>query len=130
MPDGASILVVEDDPYSRDMLLRRLTSRGFNVSAVDRGEAGLRSVAAAPPDLVLLDVNLPDTDGLEVLRRLRRKHARDAMPVILVTALGESDDVVAGLEAEANDYVVKPVNLPVLLARMRVCLQIKRACRC
>ena len=121
------VLVVEDDPYSQDMLVRRLRSRGLDASAVSDGEACLARLGASPPpDLVLLDVNLPGLSGLEVLTRLRAAHSHDALPVILVTALGESADVVAGLEAGANDYVVKPVNLPVLMARIRVCLKIKQ----
>lgn len=124
---GARVLVVEDDPYSQDMIVRRLRSRGFEVDAVSDGPACLARVAAAPFDLVLLDVNLPGLSGLEVLPELRARHSHDALPVILVTALGDSTDVVAGLEAGANDYVVKPVNFTVLLARVRVCLRIKRS---
>ncbi len=113
------------------MLIRRLQSRGFRVEGASDGCGGLEFLARAEapaglPDLILLDVNLPDLSGLEVLRRLRTSHNRDSLPVILVTALGESADVLAGLEAGANDYVVKPVNLPVLLARMGVWLQVKR----
>lgn len=126
-PPPPRVLVVEDDVPSRDMLTRRLASRGFGVSAVADGESCLVRVAEGPPDLVLLDVNLPGMSGLDVVRRLRSAWSRDALPVILVTALDESADVVAGLEAGANDYVVKPVNLPVLLARVRVCLQIKQS---
>jgi CheY-like chemotaxis protein len=121
------LLVVEDDPASRDIFVRRLSSRGFAVSAVCDGESCLVRVAEEPPDLILLDVNLPGMGGLDVVRRLRSAWTRDALPVILVTALGESADVVSGLEAGANDYVVKPVNLAVLLARVGVCLQIKRS---
>jgi DNA-binding response OmpR family regulator len=140
--EGAHVLVIEDDPFSQDMLVRRLRSRGFQVDAVSDGHAGLdylaRAVAGpvpdggepAPmarlPDIVLLDVNLPDCSGLDVLRQVRASHNRDSLPVILVTALGETGDVLAGLDAGANDYVVKPVNLPVLLARIGVWLQVKR----
>jgi DNA-binding response OmpR family regulator len=89
-------------------------------------EAAAQTAPGGLPDIVLLDVNLPDLSGLEVLRHVRASHNRDSLPVILVTALGESADVLAGLEAGANDYVVKPVNLPVLLARMGVWIQVKR----
>lgn len=145
--EGAHVLVIEDDPFSQDMLVRRLQSRGFRVDAASDGRGGLEFLARAaapglpdrglaapappsgPPDIVLLDVNLPDLSGLEVLRRMRASHNRDSLPIILVTALGETADVQAGLEAGANDYVVKPVNLPVLLARMGVWLQVKRDVR-
>lgn len=127
MADQAHILVVEDDPYSQDMLVRRLAARGFRATAAGDGETGLALVAEHAPDLVLLDVNLPGISGLDVVRRLRTAYTRESLPVILVTALGETTDVVAGLEAGANDYVVKPVHLPVLLARVRACLQLKRS---
>jgi DNA-binding response OmpR family regulator len=119
------ILVVEDEPLSQDMLVRRLNSRGMRVATVSDGPQCLEWLKANVPDLMLLDVQLPQMGGLEVLKRVREHFTHDALPVILVTALGESEDVVRGLEAGANDYVVKPINLPVLLARMQVCLRIK-----
>src|SRR5580704_5599883 len=97
------ILVAEDDSASQDMLVRRLTGRGFRVAAVSDGAACLRFIEKEVPDLLLL----------EVLRHVREHFSHDALPVILVTALGESEDIVAGLGAGANDYVVKPVNLAV-----------------
>src|SRR3954471_10308314 len=119
------ILVVEDEPLSQDMLVRRLSSRGMRVATVSDGAQCLEWLSANVPDLMLLDVQMPQMGGLEVLKRVREHFTHDALPVILVTALGESEDVVRGLEAGANDYVIKPVNLPVLLARMQVCLRIK-----
>lgn len=119
------ILVVEDEPLSQDMLVRRLSSRGLRVATVSDGQACIQWLQANVPDLILLDVQLPRMTGLEVLAEIRKHFTRDALPVILVTALGESDDVIRGLQAGANDYVVKPINLPVLLARMQVCLRIK-----
>jgi DNA-binding response OmpR family regulator len=119
------ILVAEDDPASQDMLVRRLTARGFRVAAVSDGDACLRRIEKEVPDLLLLDVQMPGMTGLEVLHHVRQHFSHDALPVILVTALGETENVVAGLNAGANDYVVKPVNLPVLLARMHVSLKIK-----
>ncbi|HET6248792.1 MAG TPA: response regulator [Tepidisphaeraceae bacterium] len=119
------ILVAEDDPASQDMLVRRLTSRGFRVAAVSDGPACLRRIETELPDLVLLDVQMPGMNGLDVLRHIREHFTHDGLPVIMVTALGESEDIVNGLNAGANDYVVKPVNLPVLLARMYVSLKIK-----
>jgi len=121
------ILLAEDDPNSRDMLVRRLAHRGYSAEAVADGEACLARIDQQPPDLLLLDIQMPGMVGLEVLRRVRTRFSHDALPVILVTALGDSDDIVRGLEAGANDYVVKPVNLPVLLARMSVGLKIRRS---
>ena len=119
------ILVAEDDPASQDMLVRRLTSRGFRVAAVADGIACLKRIEKEVPDLLLLDVQMPQLTGLEVLRKIREHFTHDSLPVILVTALGESDDIIAGLEAGANDYIVKPVHLPVLLARISVALKIR-----
>lgn len=119
------ILVVEDDPLSQDMLVRRLSSRGMRVATVSDGQACLDWLDSNTPDLVLLDIQLPKMSGLDVLAAIRRRFTHDALPVILVSALGETEDVVRGLDAGANDYVVKPINLPVLLARMLVCLRIK-----
>jgi DNA-binding response OmpR family regulator len=120
------LLVVEDDPASQDMLVRRLASRGFRVATVSDGEAALKFVDSSLPDLILLDINLPGVSGLEVLKRIRESYTRDQLPVILVTALADSDDVVKGLEAGANDYIAKPINFSVLLARTQVFLQIKQ----
>ena len=119
------ILVVEDEPLSQDMLVRRLSSRGMRVATVSDGEACIQWLQGNVPDLILLDVQMPKMTGLEVLAEIRKHFTRDALPVILVTALGESEDVIRGLQAGASDYVVKPINLPVLLARMQVCLRIK-----
>jgi two-component system sensor histidine kinase ChiS len=122
---GVEILVVEDEPLSRDVLVRLLESRGFAAACANDGPAGLQFLRERTPSLVLLDVSMPAMSGLEVLRCIRQEHTHDQLPVILVTAMVDSDDVIAGLEAGANDYVVKPVNLPVLLARINVALRIK-----
>jgi CheY-like chemotaxis protein len=126
MTRGALVLVVEDEPLSRDVLTRMLRSRGFRTESVPDGPSCLEWLEENAPALVLLDVSMPGMSGLDVLKCLRRQYTRDQLPVILVTAMVDSDDVVAGLEAGANDYVVKPVNLPVLLARMSVALRIRQ----
>jgi DNA-binding response OmpR family regulator len=119
------VLVVEDEPLSQDMLVRRLSSRGMRVATASDGQECLDWLKSNVPDLILLDIQMPRMSGLEVLKRVREQFTHDALPIILVTALGENEDVVRGLEAGANDYVVKPINLPVLLARVGVCLRIK-----
>src|ERR1700748_2058386 len=121
----ATVLLVEDDPAARlglDLALRRL---GYGVHAAETGEAALRDFGDAAPDVVVLDLMLPGLDGFEVCRQLRR--ASD-IPVIMLTARGDDLDIVAGLEAGADDYVVKPVQPRVLDARIRAVLRrIRRA---
>jgi PAS domain S-box-containing protein len=122
----AHILIVDDEAVSRDILIRRLGSRGFDVEGCDSAAACLRSVEQRRPDLILLDVYMPQTDGISVLREIRARWSQDLLPVILVTAMIDSDDVVAGFDAGANDYIVKPYNFPVLLARINTHLRIKQ----
>ena len=107
------ILVVEDEDAIADPLVDGLRREGFDVSRVATGEAALE---ATPTDLVLLDLRLPDLDGLDVCRRLRE---RSRVPIIVVTARGEEADRVVGLELGADDYVVKPYGLRELIARIR-----------
>jgi CheY-like chemotaxis protein len=126
MMRDAHVLVVEDEPLSRDVLVRMLQSRGLEVDSVGDGAACLAWLEDRLPDLVLLDVSMPGMSGLDALQVIRGKHSQDQLPVILVTAMVDPEDIVAGLEAGANDYVVKPVNLPVLLARIDVALRAKR----
>jgi len=107
------ILIVEDDDAIAVPLAKGLAREGFTVERVSTGQAGL---AAAPADLVLLDLGLPDIEGYEVCRRLR---ASSDVPVIVLTARGEEVDRVVGLELGADDYVVKPFGLRELVARIR-----------
>jgi DNA-binding response OmpR family regulator len=117
----AAILVVDDDAPIRRMLERTLAAEGYAVeSAADGGDA-LVSVERSTPDLILLDVTMPGVDGLAVCRRLRDKGL--ATPVLLLTARDELDDRVAGLDAGADDYVVKPFETVELLARVRALLR-------
>ncbi len=107
------ILVVEDEDAIAEPLVDGLRREGFDVERAATGGAALE---AAEPDLVLLDLRLPDTDGLDVCRRLRE---RSSVPIIVVTARGEEADRVVGLELGADDYVVKPFGLRELIARIR-----------
>ena len=107
------LLIVEDEDAIADPLAEGLRREGFAVERVSTGEAAL---AAPEPDLVLLDVGLPDLDGLTVARKLRR---RSEVPIIIVTAKGEEIDRVVGLELGADDYIVKPFGFRELLARIR-----------
>lgn len=129
MSEVPQILVAEDEELSRDMLVRRLARSGFAVEAVADGKSCLASLEKNPPDLALLDIQMPGMSGMEVVREIRKRFTHDVLPVILVTALGESEDIVRGLDAGANDYVVKPIIFPVLLARMGVAMRIQRSVR-
>ncbi len=118
------ILIVEDDASIREILSLLLETRGFSqVEAVGTGTAALERASETAFDLVLLDLTLPDVDGLDVCRRLRTTALNATTPTIMLTARGEETDVVVGLEAGAVDYVVKPFNNQTLLARIRAQLR-------
>jgi two-component system response regulator MtrA len=113
-------MVVEDEPDIAEMLGIILTSEGFDVDLVNHGEEVLATFASQPADLVLLDLMLPGIDGVEVCRRLREI---STVPIIMLTAKSEPDDVVLGLDAGADDYIIKPPRSPELIARVRACLR-------
>ncbi|MDR7275718.1 response regulator transcription factor [Catenuloplanes atrovinosus] len=115
-----AILLIEDDPLVRRGLELALSRHGYDMRTAGTGRDGLRALDADVPDLVLLDLMLPDLDGLEVCRRIR---AGGDLPVIMLTARGDDLDVVGGLEAGADDYVVKPARPAVLDARIRAVLR-------
>ncbi len=123
------LLVVDDDPSARELLARRFQRQGFRVDTARDGLEGLRRIEADPPDLVLLEILMPGMNGLEVLERMRRSHGRAELPVILATALDGSEDVVEGLSRGANDYVTKPLDFPVVLARVQTQLELHRTAR-
>jgi DNA-binding response OmpR family regulator len=117
----ARILIVEDDLGIGDKLSRALVNDGYDVEWVRDGASALAAVDAMPADLVLLDLGLPDRDGVEVCRAIDEEHA--AIPVIVLTARSDEIDVVIGLDAGASDYIVKPFRLAELLARVRAQLR-------
>ncbi len=128
-PETASILVVDDDEMNRDMLSRRLSRQGYEVALAGNGAEALEKAAAGAFDLLVLDVMMPGIDGLQVLERLRRERSAADLPVIMATAKDGSGDVVQALRLGANDYVTKPLDFPVVLARIRTQLSLKRARR-
>ncbi|WP_028066075.1 response regulator transcription factor [Solirubrobacter soli] len=117
---GSGILLVEDDDAISSSLVRVLESQGYAVRHLARGTGAL-AAADADTSLVILDLGLPDTDGLDVCRRLR--HARPELAILILTARDQELDVVAGLDAGADDYLVKPFRLAELLARVRAHLR-------
>jgi DNA-binding response OmpR family regulator len=112
----ASVLVVDDDPDVCDLVTYKLEQSGFDVRRANDGDGALREVARQIPDLVLLDIMMPGISGLEVLQRWRGSAATAAMPVIMLTAKAQENDVERGFELGADDYVVKPFS-PRELAR-------------
>ncbi|MBP1634401.1 MAG: hypothetical protein H6Q10_975 [Acidobacteria bacterium] len=121
------LLVVDDDEMNRDMLGRRLERAGFDVTLAEDGPSALTALDRVQPDLILLDIMMPGMSGLEVLRRIRAAPGGHRAQVILVTARAQSEDIVEGLEAGADDYVTKPIDMPVALARIRTQLAKRKA---
>ena len=127
--EEARILVVDGDADQRELLARRFQRYGFAVETARDGVEALRRIDSGHPDLVMLEVLLPGMNGLEVLERLRRQWSRAELPVILATALETTNDVIEGLERGANDYVTKPFDFPVVIARTRTQLEVHRTAR-
>lgn len=123
------LLVVDDDEPNRDMLSRRLRRRGYEVGVAEDGARALAMLddPGLGIDLVVLDIMMPGLNGLEVLEILRQNRSPTDLPVIMATARDQSEDIVRALELGANDYVTKPLDFPVVLARIETHLALKRA---
>jgi DNA-binding response OmpR family regulator len=117
------ILVIEDEPDIREIMEYNLVREGFRVGTAADGHEGLQRARTEFPDLILLDLMLPRVDGIEVCRQLKGDPDLRAIPVIMVTAKSEGNDVVAGLEAGADDYIVKPFNTKELMARIKAVIR-------
>ncbi|HUZ43700.1 MAG TPA: response regulator transcription factor [Acidimicrobiales bacterium] len=115
------VLVVDDEQYIRDLVGTALRYEGFEVTEAATGRAALNAVTTARPDLVVLDVMLPDLDGLEVTRRMRSEGVR--VPVVFLTARDATEDKVVGLTVGGDDYLTKPFSLEELVARVRAVLR-------
>ncbi len=119
----SSILIVEDEQHLADGLRFNLEAEGYEADVVDNGEAALERLAVKPVDLVLLDVMLPGKDGFQVVSELRLRH--QYFPVLMLTARGRPEDVVQGFAAGADDYLAKPFELSILIARVKSLLRRK-----
>ena len=130
VPNDRRVLVVEDEPDLRDLLTYNLTAAGFNVHATENGTDGLAAVQRFAPDIVLLDLMLPDIPGTEVCRRIRGGEVGSRQPaVMMLTAKGEEIDRVVGFELGADDYVVKPFSVRELVLRVGAILRTPAARR-
>lgn len=119
-PTGPLVLIIEDEVQIRRFLRATLTAQGYRLIETGLGEEGLALAASHLPDLVILDLGLPDLDGLSVARRLREW---TATPIVILSARGQEQDKVAALDAGADDYVTKPFGIGELAARMRVAIR-------
>ena len=118
--EGSVVIVVEDDPQIRRFLRTTLPNHGYRLYEATTGDEGLREAETQKPDIIILDLGLPDLDGLEVIRRLRQW---TAVPIVVLSARGQEHDKVLALDAGADDYVSKPFGIAELLARLRVALR-------
>jgi adenylate cyclase len=123
--DPPRVLIVDDNENNRAILAARLGAQGYSTTEASDGAEALEAVRRDAPDLILLDVMMPGIDGLEACRRLKSDPSLGFVPVILVTARADSKDVVAGLEAGADEYLTKPVDQQALVARVRSMLRVK-----
>ena len=119
-PNGVRVLIVDDEPAIRRFLRASLAAHGYDVFEAVDGQSALTAVAAARPDLVVLDLGLPDMDGVEVTRQLREW---TQIPILIISVRGQENDKIMALDAGADDYVTKPFGVGELLARMRVALR-------
>ena len=127
MNDRSNILIADDGLVMRTVISRKLEEKSYKVTAVSNGLEALDAIDREAFDLVILDIHMPVMDGLETLRRLRGRFSRTELPIIMATSKDEDEDVIGCFEAGASDFVAKPINFPVLFARMETQLALKRA---
>ena len=120
---AARILIVDDDEMTQHFLSHILAQQGFLPEVAMDGEQAVRLLNEQHFDMVLLDIEMPVMDGLQTLKRIREKFHKKDLPVVMVTANDQSTDIVLALDIGANDYVVKPLDVPVLFARIRAHLE-------
>ena len=122
-----NLLVVDDNEMNRDMLSRRLSRRGHTVATAEDGHVALDLIEQNAFDVILLDIMMPGISGIEVLKTLRQSYSHADLPIIMATAKSEKEDMIAALKLGANDYVTKPLDFPVVLARVNTQLSLKRS---
>jgi DNA-binding response OmpR family regulator len=113
------VLIVDDDPDIQRLVSYNLIQAGFDVATAETGRAALEFVQKHPPDLIILDLMLPDVDGMEVCRKLRQRGTLDRIPIVILTARAEEIDRVGGFECGADDYVIKPFSPRELVLRVK-----------
>ena len=123
MLDSKNILVVEDDLDIRELISFNLANEGHQVFEANNGEVGIDKARNNNPDLILLDLMLPGIQGLDVCRIIKSDQETKEIPIIMVTALGQEEDIVKGLETGADDYITKPFSIKVLIARVNAVLK-------
>jgi two-component system phosphate regulon response regulator PhoB len=116
--EGSRILIVDDVEDNRIFLQRQLKRAGFETAAAADGVEALAAISAGPPNLVLLDWMMPNLSGLDTLRAMREHYDFNQLPIIMCTARDEESSIVEAIEAGANDYIQKPIKMPVLIARI------------
>ena len=126
-PRPNRLLIVDDNEMNRDMLARRLARKGYEIAMAESAHGLLQRVKQDGTDLVLLDIEMPEVSGLDALKTLREAYSAIELPVIMVTAKNQSDDIVRALDLGANDYLTKPIDFPVAVARISSQLSHKRA---
>ena len=122
-----NLLVVDDNEMNRDMLSRRLSRRGHTVKTAEDGHIALDLIDQNSFDVILLDIMMPEISGIEVLKTLRQSYSHADLPIIMATAKSENEDVIEALKLGANDYVTKPLDFPVVLARVNTQLSLKHS---
>tara|TARA_B110000003_G_scaffold80832_1_gene82548 strand:- start:600 stop:1304 length:705 start_codon:yes stop_codon:yes gene_type:complete len=123
MAQNKNILVVEDDPDIKELISFNLSNQGHQVFEANNGELGIEKAREKLPDLILLDLMLPGIHGLDVCRIIKADQETKDIPIIMVTAMGQEEDIVKGLETGADDYITKPFSIKVLLARVSAVLR-------
>ncbi len=125
-PLKARVLVIDDEPAVADLLARLVTREGYDVAVASDGRSAMASIADQNPDVILLDVMLPDTNGFEICRRLKAERRTRLTPVVLVTGLADRERRIAGLQAGADDFLTKPIDAQELLARVGSLVRMKQ----
>ena len=123
MSKNKNILLVEDDPDIKELISFNLSNQGHQVFEANNGELGIEKAREKIPDLILLDLMLPGIQGLDVCRIIKADQETKDIPIIMVTAMGQEEDIVKGLETGADDYITKPFSIKVLLARVSAVLR-------